>query len=128
MNLQQDVLHQFLLHSLVRDQSEEFLAVDALDESHAAYNLAGLVGLEMADKVPADVGREFRNLCQELLNAAFAEEALSGIVGLADGLHGVELADGHQGDAGGELGEDSLQVLADHLTQCATLKRTPISE
>ena len=36
-----------------------------------------------------------------LLDAVFAEEALAGCVGFAEGFGGVHLADGHEGDGGG---------------------------
>jgi hypothetical protein len=47
-----------------------------------ANDLAHLVGLQMADEVPADIVWELWLLGQELLHAAFAEEALAGIVDL----------------------------------------------
>ena len=68
-----------------------------------ADELADLIGLEMTDKMPPDVIGELRDLGEEFLDTAFAETALTGIVGLADSLNGVELRDSHKADTLREL-------------------------
>ena len=55
-----------------------------------ACELAHLVGLQVAYEVPVDVGGQERRFGRQLLNAAFAEVALSGAVGFEDSLDGVE--------------------------------------
>lgn len=64
------------------------------------------VGLQVSDEVPFDVLRHLRNLGKEFLHAAFAEDALPGIVGASQALDGMEFADGDQCDV---LRQDVVQ-------------------
>jgi hypothetical protein len=89
--------------------------VEGVDGVEDFGGLVGLVVLEGADEVglrgrrealrgwrgillgSEDIGEE-RKFCLPLLDAVFAEEALARGVGFEDGLGGVHLADGHEGD------------------------------
>ena len=59
-----------------------------------------LRGRRGASRGVEEIG-EFGSLGLPLLNAVFAEEALAGCVGFADGFGGMHLADGHEGDGAG---------------------------
>ena len=60
------------------------------------------IGLEMPDEVPASVRRHGLDLLEQFLNTAFAEDALTGIVGFAESLDGMKLGYSNKFDARGE--------------------------
>ena len=73
-------------------------AVNRLDQRHERGDVFDLVGLQVADHMPLDVlGQGFVFFAQ-LLRTALAEDAVAGIVSLADHLRGVGLRDGDQRD------------------------------
>ena len=79
---------------LVVNTFEKVDGVDALDKGSPADDLTHFVGLEMANEMPSDVVGHERNLSGQLLSAALAENALSGTVGLAKRIDGMEFGDG----------------------------------
>ena len=75
-------------------------AVYGLDDVEYGGGGLGLVALELADHVKNRI-REIRELAAlglEFLDVAFAEMALSGVVGGEDVAGGLDLGHGHQGD------------------------------
>ena len=80
------------------DKAQQAQAVYALYEGCAAGadELAHLVGLQVSDEVPANVGRQSRGFVEELLHTAFAESPLAGVVGLGYGLGGMEFRNRHE--------------------------------
>ena len=81
--------------------------VDGVDGVEELGGAGGFVGLKRADEVEFGAGEcgDDGGFVRELLHAVFAEEALAGGVGFEDGLGGVHLADGHEGDfADGAVG------------------------
>ena len=97
MHLQQDTHLALDLLRLAVDGLQQAEAIDRMDEVHKRYNLLDLVGLQMADEMPADVFGQGFVLRQQLLYAALAKIAFPCLVGLDDGLVGVELADANHG-------------------------------
>ena len=59
---------------------------------HFIGHLPHLVGLKVANEVPAHVGGQSGYFCQQLLYAAFAEKALSGGICLLQCFYGVKFA------------------------------------
>ena len=53
------------------------------------------------------------------LHLAFAEDALPRPVGFQDGFLGVELADGHQAHALGQVGQDLTEIIC-HAHPCTS--------
>ena len=95
------------------------LLVDFAQELHRVYsmyqaNIRGdilhLVGLQMADEVPLHILRHLLHFLLQFLHVTLAEDALTGIVGLAQHLHRMELADCYESDARRQVGQHRFQV------------------
>ena len=78
---------------------QKMQAVDRLDQGDIRKDKFQLIGLEMADEMPLDIGGKQGNLCGQFLRAAFGENTVSGIIRLADTIYGVKFGNCHQGDA-----------------------------
>ena len=113
---------------LAVDELEEAFGVDALNHGDFAYKLTHLVGLQMADEMPAYVGGELRDLRQKFLHAALAETALPGVVGLLHSLRRMKLGNRHQADPGRQLLMKPFYLLADHLYLIRVIRLSELSE
>ena len=122
VELEEHTAHYAGARRFVVDEAQETLGIDALNQGHLTRldEAAHLVGLQVADEVPADVGREFLHLGLEFLSAAFAEEALPGVVSLADGFGRVEFAHGDQLHSLGESGAYIVESSGDGSHQSTT--------
>ncbi len=95
------------------DFSEEAWAVNGLDARNKGCDESHLVGLEVTDEMPGDVGGEEGVFEGEFLFTAFAEDALSGMVGGEDVVGVVVFGYGDEGDVGWEGGAYLLQTSLD---------------
>lgn len=73
--------------------------------------------------MPADVAGHLLGLLEEFLDAALAEYALAGAVGLAQGLDGMEFGHGHQSDSFGEPGVEAAYCIGYVAHQSTTFMR-----
>jgi len=89
-----------------------FEGVESVDGVEDLGGFGGLIVLQRANEMRLRVEREaWRGVVEDVgefgafglpfLDAIFAEEALAGFVGFADGFGGMHLADGHEGDGAG---------------------------
>ena len=86
------------------DGAQQALGVDTLDHGGTqAQKLAHFVGLQMADKVPADFNGENRHFLCELLHTALAEAGLAGGISLGNHFSRMELRYSHQRDTLGKF-------------------------
>lgn len=111
--LQQDVYLAVDAGRLALDGVQQTLAVHTLDEVNEGDDEAHLVGLQMANHMPADVLGQGLVLGDEFLHPALAEVAFAYGVGFLDQGDGVELADAHQRDVVGDVRADGGDVLLD---------------
>jgi hypothetical protein len=86
------------------DSFKEVKGIHGLDQVHVREDKFQFIGLEMADKMPADIRWHLRNLGGKLLGAALGKDALTGIICFHKAFHWMELGDGHQFYPGGESG------------------------
>ena len=73
-----------------------------MDQRHERGDILHLVGLQVADHVPLDILGQHVVFFTQLLRTALAENAVPGIVGLADRPGGVGLRHGDQRDILGQ--------------------------
>ncbi len=99
IHLQKDVLHQAQLVRLGGYRPKQPLRVHRVDEGDPAHHLLHLVGLEVADEVDLrpGVGAGLQ-MGGELLHPVFPAQADAAGNGGADGLVGLNLGGGAQGD------------------------------
>ena len=85
-------MHSFLFcHSIqVARKLERVDPVEKLKERQCVSNL---VLLQMANEMPAQTRRQFRNFCPRFLHATFSEQCLAHIMSSADFLRVVRLGD-----------------------------------
>ena len=104
VGLDEHAAHYADAQRLAVDEPEQAFAVDALDEAYASRSdeCADLVGLQVAYEVPLDILWQSCGLVEELLHAAFAKNALVGVVSLGNSLGGVEFRYRHKVDPCGE--------------------------
>ena len=88
--------------------------VDSVDHADEGDVVLELLGLEVADEVPLDVGRQEGGLVAQLGGVVLAEEALSSTVGLEDVLHGLEFRDGDEASRRRQGGLDAGYVFSNH--------------
>ena len=98
-------LHQHILHNPLPDGLAVYLlkqtdGIDALYQRRTQpQQLFYLVGLQVADEMPAVILRaEFGHFGRQLLHAALAEKPLTCLMGLAQGLDGMELGNSDKPD------------------------------
>ena len=96
VDLEQDVDHTAAAGRLRLNRLGEAGAVHRMDQLHERRDVLDLVGLQVADHVPLDILGKQLVFLAKLLRAALAEDALSGVVGLADQLRRVGFRDGDQ--------------------------------
>ena len=70
--------------------------VHGLHQGGVRKNEFELVGLEMADEMPLDVGGHLRDLGRQLLRTVFSKDALSCIVSLHQALHRMEFGNSNE--------------------------------
>ena len=109
--------------SLAIDFLGERETIDAFDHGEEMNGVAGFVGWEMADHVPAKASGAEWNFGFGFLDFVFAKERLAGIGGGGDGVGAVAFADGEELDFGGiaigaraggsDAGANVLEVGAD---------------
>ncbi len=107
------------------DVGGELGGVDGVYESETADCFGDFVGLEVADEVPVDVGRELGDFIEGGGDAAFGEGAVAGVVGFEDGLGAGVFGDGDEGNVrgiaaaasgdGGDLGLEGVEAVRNHL-------------
>ncbi len=90
MYLKQHIYRAAYACGLAVDDAQQPYRVDAVNQTDMWHYLAYLVGLQVADEVPAHIFGHGGSLDGEFLRAAFTEIALAGVVCLADGLDGME--------------------------------------
>ena len=73
------------------NETEQFHAVNALDDCHMGHDGAHLVLLQVTDEVPTDILGQQRGLGYQFLGAVLAEQALSGLVSFGKFLNGMKL-------------------------------------
>ena len=78
------------------DGFQQMEGVHRLDEGDVREDEFELVGLEMADEMPLDVGGHLRNLGRQFLGTVLAEDALAGFIGLHQPGDRVEFGNCHQ--------------------------------
>ena len=101
-----------------------FEGVDGVDGGEEFRGLGCFVVLQRADEVDFEIRQcgKGGSFGLHFLNAVFAEEALTGVVGFDESGYGMGLADGHEADVvrgsarvgggGCELFADSLQIVS----------------
>lgn len=82
------------------DLKEQFRAVDGMDQVYEGYDVLDLVGLQVSDEMPADVGGENGLLFQQFLNAILSEIALPFAIQAQDRFRAVGFRYGDQFDLG----------------------------
>ena len=102
MELQKDVCHLVISYAPGVYGLKEMEGIYGLDQVHVREDQFQFIGLEMADKMPADVGGHLWHLCSKFLGAAFGKDALPGVVGLHEAVYGVKLGDGNKLYPGGQ--------------------------
>ena len=85
-----------------------------MNQCHVRHQLPHLVRLQMANEMPFYVLRQHGAFCGQLLHVALAEDALSGIVCLLNGLCRVEFGHSHELRALRQLGCDGSYLVGYH--------------
>ena len=102
VELQKDIRHFVIGHAPGVNGLKEMEGIYGLHKLYIRENQLKFIGLEMADKMPADIGGHLRNLCGKFLRAAFGKDALPGVVGLHEAVYGVIFGDGNKLYPGGQ--------------------------
>ena len=83
------------------EAAQQVERIDGVDGVERPPGLAGLVRLQVADQVPAEIGvlhGQRLDLGQRFLDPVLAEVAVAGVDGGADGVHAERLRDGDEPD------------------------------
>ena len=78
------------------DRFQQMEGVHRLDQGDVREDELELVGLEVADEVPLDVGGHLGHLGRQFLRPVLAEDTLPGVVGLHQAGDRVEFGNCHQ--------------------------------
>ena len=83
------------------DPSQQIDAVDRMDDGARFRRLLRLVGLQVTDQVPANVGiGGALAFLYRVLHTILAKVPLAGFIGAADIIHGERLGNGNETDIG----------------------------
>ena len=96
MEFQKDIDQTTILPPPLVYGFQQMEGVHRLDEGDVRENELELVGLEMADEMPLDIGRHLRHLGRQFLGTVLAEDTLAGFVGLHQPGDRVEFGNCHQ--------------------------------
>ncbi len=91
-------------------RTQKTLRINRLHHIGIRQNHLDLVGLQMADEMPADVGRQLRSLLMQLLRTVLAEQALAGVIGLLKDGHRMEFRDCYKLDSAGDRRTDPAEI------------------
>ena len=80
VELQQAIHHTVVFLGLLVDGLKQVSRINAMDEGDVWDDVFDLVGLQMADKVPLDILRQYLVLVAHLLWVVLSKDTLTGIV------------------------------------------------
>lgn len=91
------------------DGLQQMQGIHGLDQGDIRQHQFEFVGLEMADKMPLNVGGHLRHLGGKFLGTVLRKETLSRVIRLHEPFHGMEFGNRHQRNTGGNLSSQFTQ-------------------
>ena len=96
MKLQQDIDGFSILPPPLVDRFQQMERVHRLDEGNVRKDQFELVGLEVADEVPLDVGGHLGHFLGQFLRTVLTEDTLPGVIRFHQARDRVEFGNCHQ--------------------------------
>ena len=96
MEFQENIHHTMIGDGPSLYGFQQVQGVHRLDQRNVRQYQLQLIGLEMTDEMPLDIGRHQGHLGCQLLRTVFAEDTLPGVIGLHEALDGMEFRNSHQ--------------------------------